>query len=554
MVLAKPRKFKPVENDVLLDKMHREMSMEYQNRITHPSQAGVEGTMKQLAENRPANNEFISALFNRIGRVIQHYETFNNPFVEFKDATLEYGDTIEEVQTGLIKAQPYDPDREVLEGELFGTARPEVQTAFHKPNRMDSYKVTINEPMLQRAFLEPQGLSNFVAGLMSAPTISDNWDEFLLTCSLFPLYDSNGGFFKIQVPDLTKFDSTPDDARDAIKKIRAMADNLAFLSTKYNAAHMPISASADELLLFVTPEFKAAIDVDALAAAFNISNMQLHGRVIPIPAEHFGIDGVQAILTTRRFFVMADTVMTTRSLENPGNMQYNHWLHHHQIISASLFAPAIMFTTHRGTDDKIVLDAPASISAVKVFNRDDEEVTTGKVTRSEIYQLDSQVTYDSGKKMPAVRWELSGNTDYRTKVTSSGVLHVSGTEGATTLVVKAISTFLDPENLMKDGLSVSKNLTVEGEFQINWPAANTDDSPKATGIVVSGVPVTAFVPGTLAYNVVAPDWTGDPTQVEVLGVDNSTVTVKVKADKKSFTASVPSAPGDPVYTVTVATA
>lgn len=555
-MVAQPRKFKPQSNLDLLSKMYDGMSMSYQNRITSPTVAGVEGTLKQLTngDNRPAANEFVSALFNRIGRVVQHYDTFNNPFVEFKLATLTYGDVIEEVQTGLIESRPYDPDREVLEGDLFGTARVPTKTALHKVNRADSYKVTINEPLLHRAFLDDQGLSNFISGLMAAPTTSDNWDEFLLTCSLFGSYESNGGFFKVQVPDVAASGATEADAKDALKKLRAMADNLAFLSTKYNAAHMPVSATADELLIFVTPEFKATIDVDAFAAMFNLEHGQMHGRVIPIPSQHFGIDGVQAIMTTTRFFMMADTVMETRSLENPGNLQSNHWLHHHQIISASPFAPAVMFTTHRGTDDVIVIDAPASISNIVMTDIEGTVVAANAVTRGSIYGVESLVTYDSGAVKPAVRWKLEGNTDFRTVVTQNGALHISGTEGATTLTLTAISTFKDPEDLMADGIKKTRTLTVGGEFIIDWPRANTDVAPKATGITVAGVAVAAFVDTTLTYSVVAPDWTGDAKQIVVEGVDNSNVTVKLNAAKTVATISVPGAPGDPVYTVTVATA
>ena len=61
-MVAQPRKFKPQSNLDLLSKMYDGMSMSYQNRITSPTVAGVEGPLKQLTngDNRPAANEFAS--------------------------------------------------------------------------------------------------------------------------------------------------------------------------------------------------------------------------------------------------------------------------------------------------------------------------------------------------------------------------------------------------------------------------------------------------------------------------------------------------------------
>src|SRR5205085_2463831 len=148
---------------------------------------------------------------------------------------------------------------------LFSRETPEVQANFHTINRQDFYKVTINESLLNRAFLDPTGLSGFINQLMEAPSNSDQLDEFLLTCSLFREYESNGGFYHVNVPDVRNLDSSGDDARLALRKMRAMADNLKFLSTKYNAAHMPIFARPEQLVIFASPEFNAAVDVDALA-------------------------------------------------------------------------------------------------------------------------------------------------------------------------------------------------------------------------------------------------------------------------------------------------
>src|SRR5690606_13770167 len=108
---------------------------------------------------------------------------------------------------------------------------------------------------------------------------------------------------------------------------------LTFLSRNYNAAHMPVAADADELELFMTPEFQAAIDVEALANLFNVAYGEVNSRITVV--DKIGIPDVQAILTTRDFFVVADTYYDTTNQPNPVGLHENFFLHHHQIISAS---------------------------------------------------------------------------------------------------------------------------------------------------------------------------------------------------------------------------
>lgn len=540
------KSLKPTSNEITLDRIRNRASSDYRARIPEATQAGVQATMQKLMEYRPMRNEFIDALVNRIGLVVARNNSWSNPLAEFKQGMLQYGDTIEEFHMGLIKAKTYDPDRDSLEKDLFGTSRPEVQSSFHRINRQDKYKVTVNEPLLQRAFLETNGLTSFISQTMQSITTSDNWDEFLMTCRLFPEYESNGGFFKVQVPDVISEDSTEADAKKALRTMRAVADNLTFISTKYNPAGMPMAAQRSDLLLFVTPEFNAAIDVEALAGAFNVDLARLHGRIIPIPADQFGIDGVQAIMTTADFFVIADSLFETASLWNPDSLQNNHWLHHHQVVSASRFVPAVMFTTKPG-DDIIAISNPVeAITSIVVTDRDGVDVTD--VTRGEVYQFTADVdtVLDDGTN-EGVRWEVSGNTSI-TYITQNGVLHVAGNEGASTLTITATTVWTDPDGLQQNGKTATEVVTVVGPSTTLWPKVSA-----VTNITVEGSALTpAFAPGTFAYTFDSTSTATqlvDTDQVEVTGPD--TGDVEISASGAVITVSAPSAPNDPVYTITV---
>lgn len=556
--------FKPTSNELLLDALRDDASPDYQARIPEATKAGVQATMKALQSWRPSQNEFIDALVNKVALTIMRSTSWTNPLAEFKRGMLTGGDTIEEIMVGLIKAKTYDPARDALEGELFGTAPMEVQTNFHKRNRQDKYKVTVNQPLLMSAFNKPQGLSQFAAQIMNAPGTSDQWDEFLLMCQLFSEYESNGGYFKVKIRDITNPDSPTleADTKSVLTQIRSTVGTLKFISRQYNAARMQISAQPDELVLFVSPEFNAVLDVEALAGAFNVEKMSLSGRIIEIPREKFP-NGIEAILTTKDFFVVADQVFETASMWNPASLQTNYWLHRWQVISASRFVPAIAFSTVAGDEVVKVISKVVSVSAITTLDKDGATVT--EVKRGERYQLNATAVVESGDVNAdnlGVRYALTGNTSPRTYVSQTGVLTVGGDEGsAGGLVVTATSTWLDPENVMRNGKTSTATLNVTGPVVLEaWPnvdnpATAADDAQRAvTGITVKGVAVSpTFDPAVKAYTVTVDGGTAAKSDVKVTtnGIDQGDLAISTKDAGKTVIVEAASAAGDPVYTVTV---
>lgn len=382
-----PKYFKRPNNTQILAAIHKNATNAYQSRVPAPTKASIDETMAHLLDgrNRPDWNEFVDALLNRIGLELFRVQQFKNPLAKFNSGDLRFGDTIEEIAYGLAEAYVYDVDSDYLEKSIFGQARPEVQAAYHKINRQNYYKLTVNEPMLRRAFENENGLSNYIAGQMAILANSDELDQYVMMTGLFKTYFENGGFFKVNVPNVGADASTAADAKKMLRKVRSYADNLTVLSRHYNAAGLPVKADRDELELFITPEANAAIDVEALAAAFNVESSSMPTRITVVPAEYFKIPGVQAVLTTRDFFIVADSFYQVNRVDNPVGLYENHFLHHHQVLSTSLFVPALLFYT--GPGDTITIDNPevTDVSPITVTDRNGVVVT--EVERGEVYAL-----------------------------------------------------------------------------------------------------------------------------------------------------------------------
>lgn len=460
-------------NELILDAIRDEGTSQYQQRIPEATKAGVHETVKNLTKYNAHFNEFLDAFVNRIGSVVVRDMSWSNPLSEFKQGLLEYGDTIEEVQVGLLKAYNYKGDHEQMEKDIWGVARPAVQSNFHTVNRQDVYKITVNEAELKRAFLSPTGLFDFITKLMAVPQTSDQWDEFLIMTSLFKEYESNGGFWHVNVPDVRDLDSTAPEARQALRKMRAMADTLLFPSSRYNAAHMATFAKREDLVLFVSPEYQAAVDVEALAGAFNMDKTAMHGRILPIPQEQIGIDKAQAIMTTKDYFVCADQLLENRSIQNPMGMYSNYFLHHWQVQSVSRFVPAVMFWT--GADDEVIEIQPVvdTVAAPLVYNRATPKAAVTVLERGQMYDVDAVVATDpTGGSNTTVVYTVTGGESSRTYVTADRVLHIGGDETSDGVGLTATSIWIDPANPSAPKItSTTSTLTITGVMLPQWPVS-----------------------------------------------------------------------------------
>lgn len=443
-------------NAQILNAIRTDASFAYQQRIPAATQGDITDTVNNLLEYRPMMNEFIDALVNRIGDVVIKSKVWTNPLAQFKRGMMQYGETIEELATMLLQAKRYDPNK--CYDDVFACNPPDVMSNFHSINRQDFYELTINDMLLRRAFLADYGLQDLVGRVMETPYTSDYWDEYLIMRNLFAEHARIDGFYKVQVPDASAASTRSekqDKAMAITEAVRSMAGKMRFLSSQYNAAGVPTFTNPDELVLFATPEFIAMLDVNVIAFAFNASSADINVRTVPV--DDFGIDGCQAILCDRDFFMCADTLIDFESIRNPKAISWNYWLHHHGIYSVSRFVNAVMFTTEAGTSATVpaieaigvTLDY-AEVDGVKPTFAERGGKTRliatvqGNVTpKTEGYEVPQGCTFaitanNTGAAGGGVRLKMG------TFVDAEGVLHVDQDEVAGNVTVTATSTYINP--------------------------------------------------------------------------------------------------------------
>lgn len=445
---------------------------DYRQRVPAATQADISQSLEAIDQFPGGYNAFATGIINKIGLTIVKTNSWENPLAPFKIGKLALGESIEIIQTGLLEAYRYDENQDFDGKFLFGRERPEVQAEYHKINRKDVYKITVDETALRKAFTEEGGLAKFITELMEAPTTSDNWDEYLAMRQLFAEYEANGGFFKVNIPEVVFNTDGSVAAKQVLKEFRAYGEILNFPSRNYNASRMPVHAKGKQLHLFTTPKFKASLDIDGLAALFNVTYAEVDQHITVI--DRFGVPDIQAVLTTEDFFVVADAVFEMRSQADASRLIENFFLHHHQVISASRFVPAVAFTYGEGTE-LFEDDTPVeSIGTVTIKNAEGTTVTA--LTRGFTYVVDARaVTNPVGGDNDVVSFKLVG-VGPRSAITQAGFLRISEQEEATAgkLVVTSVDTNSGP-------VETTVDFTINGDKLELWPEPHISEDDDNDG-------------------------------------------------------------------------
>lgn len=242
---------------------------EYQNLVPEITTEKDIPVVGQVLLGYPAlANQFLSALINRITSVKVKSAIFNNPYADLKKGFLELGETVEEVFVAIAKAREFNVEK--AEAREFKRTIPDVRSAFHVMNWRVQYPVTIQRADLERAFLSASGVTDMIARIVDTLYNGANYDEFLLFKYLLIKAISKGKTYTEEV------DTT--DTKNFGIKARAVSNQLTFMNSKYNVAHVTTVTDKADQYIFIDADFEAQYSVEVLASAFNMDKADYIGR------------------------------------------------------------------------------------------------------------------------------------------------------------------------------------------------------------------------------------------------------------------------------------
>lgn len=434
-----------LSNTEVLNMVRGEASESYQERIPAATRGNIAHIFDTLDAYFPIMNEFCDLLVNRIGLSVFQTNSFRNSLAPLKRGEQQFGGMIQEIQTGLIQAERYDPNNT----NPFGAPKPDIEVNYYSMNRQDVYPMRYNRDQLRQAFVNDGGLSSMINDILATPLKSDQWDEYLIMRNLIKGAHDAWTMPTVQVPDI----ATADDKEAAGKEIAvAMREHYLmmrdFIKTQYNPKHMPVSS--DELVILGTPAFFAYFDVEVLAAAFHMDKANfIADRTIVV--DDFDIAGAQAVLIDASAYVCADNLVANDTIYNPRTRDWISYLHHWGTYALSDMRNMLLFSSTEEdnlgsvtakTVTSVSLALTNTVSNNAVLEPGAEIELTPKVTYSDattdeavfylITDLSATAPTDTSAPAPNVI-----NPDTGTYVDDQNVLHVSRNSTYETLNITA---------------------------------------------------------------------------------------------------------------------
>lgn len=357
----------------ILNVIRTNASYEYQASIPEIADTeSIPAVGEALYMNPTLQNEFINALVNRIALVVVNSAIFNNPYRDLKKGYLEFGETVEEVFTAIIKALPFSA--ELAPGREFKRTMPDVRSAFHTMNWRAMYPITIQKEDLRRAFLSAEGVEGLITSILDQIYVSASYDEYLLFKYLLIKQIANGHVKPVA------FDATkPEEGAIAF---RSASNSLTFMSDKFNEAGVTTNTPKERQFIFMDADFNAAFDVSVLSAAFNMEKADFMGKLKLIDnwttfdnarfdviraasgnleevtaAELALMADVKAVLVDEKWFQVYDELTEMADTKVSSGLYWNYFYHTWKIISHSPFSNIVVFV-----DDGATVTDPATVT------------------------------------------------------------------------------------------------------------------------------------------------------------------------------------------------
>lgn len=362
-----------------------------------------------ILNNKSLANQFLNVLVNRIARVIITSRLYENPLAAFKKGTEKYGDIIEEIFVNIANAHEYNP--QIAENEVYKRVIPDVGAVFHRTNSQLFYKATIQEESLEKAFTSEQGMRTLIAGIVDSLYSGANYDEFVAMKNIFAESADEMFYIKTDAPSVANI-------HNIVTNIKSASNLMEFMSNQYNAAGVMNYTPKSRQVLLIRADIDAIMDVNVLAAAFNMDKAEFMGRKVLV--DNFGAENpdVYAVLCDDEFLMVVNTLDKFTEQYNAQGLYWNYFWHVWRVFSRSPFSNCIAFTS--GT---IV-----AATAVSITN------TSGTYAKGTDLQMTAAVAPATATNKN-VRWTLEG-AEADTYISATGMVHF-GTAQTGTLTIKA---------------------------------------------------------------------------------------------------------------------
>ena len=300
-------------------------------------------------------NDFMSMLVNRI--VYTQFETklYNNPLKILEGDRIPLGYAGQEIFTNRAKGRKYNVND--FAG-LLQKYEADTKVQYMTLNSDLQYPVTVTRHDLKKAFTSWADLDRFIDQLSNSLYNGAYIDEFRFTKNLVGSAYSYGGV-RVQTVSAISSEAT---AKAFVKAARNLFLGFQVPSTSYNAWAQaggygdPITtwSNPEDIVILIRNDVRTELDVDVLAAAFNMDKATLLGNMLAVDnfdvyddegIKRFDGSAILALIADKSWFKIKQQDMYLDEFYNANNRTWQYYLNVTKMYQYSLFANAVVLAT-----------------------------------------------------------------------------------------------------------------------------------------------------------------------------------------------------------------
>lgn len=440
-----------VLNSTVLERAWLNASNDFQQRIPNPSISAYSNVINSIFA--PMNNDLFNefcGLLNGLNATYVDIRRFENPLRSLMKPAQSWGNSERHVAVRYLQAHAGRFDDETL----LKVEKPEFVEWFYSVGEPRRYEFSWSRQEMARAFAaDGYGYEDLLAATITQMLSSAEYDRMNIMIECFAEADKRmGGLYRY---NLSAAPTTESTGKELLTGIRAVAGRMQFPTMLYNHIDVPVHESPDTLILWLTPEVRANLDVQTLSAVFQLDKADIQYRIVTIP--EFPIPNVYAALTSEDFIYCRDFMSGLEPpFYNPGNrtMKYYYW--QNELLGVNPAANCVLFSTDANTAIKTITMTPSGIE----FSPDTATVSPGDELQTHIYLRGTVAASDSSDPAPievqpdAALYAVScvdensaaKQLNAKTYVDAYGILHVqkTGLAAGDVITITATATYINP--------------------------------------------------------------------------------------------------------------
>lgn len=313
-----------------------------------------------LLEQNPEffQNQFFPELLRRIVKVQVENLSYTNPLRYLKGGEMPLGGIAQHVMVNPAEGRQFNNDD--FAG-LLRRYKVDLKVAYNALNWDYQYMATYTFDNIRDAFTSWDKLYNLTDSIAQSLINGAEIDDFALTKRLMA-----NAYAQNQVPMVEVTEPTDEEsAKSLIQTLRSLYRKMQFASTEYNGWTLnggygrPVTtwARPEDIVVFITADTEALVDVNVLARAFNLDATRLIGRVFVVDNFDFigqngeTIDGsnIVAFIGDRRWFQIEQQMRRFNQFFNASNESWQLFLHVREAFNSLPFANMVALVTEKPT-------------------------------------------------------------------------------------------------------------------------------------------------------------------------------------------------------------